>query len=59
MCVDYRMLNRNLIPDKFPLSRIDETLDSLGRAKYFIRLDLLSAETMVSTKYQLKKSREE
>lgn len=42
MCVDYRMLNKNLIADKFPLPRIDEILDSLGRAKYFSILDLFS-----------------
>lgn len=42
MCVDFRMLNKNLIPDKFPLPRIDDILDSLGRAKYFSCLDLFS-----------------
>lgn len=42
MCVDFRMLNKNLIPDKFPLPRIDDILDSLGRAKYFSCLELFS-----------------
>lgn len=42
MCVDYRMLNKKLIADKFPLPRVDEILDKLGRAKYFSVLDLFS-----------------
>lgn len=42
MCVDYRMLNKKLIPDKYPLPRIDEILDKLGRAKFFSVLDLFS-----------------
>lgn len=42
MCVDYRMLNKNLVADKFPLPRIDDILDNLGRARYFSVLDLYS-----------------
>lgn len=40
MCIDYRGVNRKLIADKFPLPRIDEVLDGLGRAKYFSVIDL-------------------
>lgn len=42
MCIDYRSLNKNLIPDKYPLPRIEEILDNLGRAKFFSVLDLYS-----------------
>lgn len=41
-CIDYRMLNGKLIPDKFPLPRIEKILDNLGRAKYFSVMDLQS-----------------
>lgn len=40
MCLDYRQVNKKLIADKFPLPRIDEILDSLGRAKHFSVIDL-------------------
>lgn len=41
-CVDYRALNSVTRKDAYPLPRIDETLDSLGQAKYFSTLDLQS-----------------
>lgn len=40
MCIDYRLVNKKIIADKFPLPRIDEILDGLGRARYFSILDL-------------------
>jgi RNase H-like domain found in reverse transcriptase/Reverse transcriptase (RNA-dependent DNA polymerase)/Integrase zinc binding domain/Retroviral aspartyl protease len=40
--VDFRQVNKKIVGDKFPLPRIDEILDQLGRAKYFTVLDLKS-----------------
>lgn len=42
MCIDYRKLNKKIIPDKFPLPRIEEILEGLGRAKFFSVMDLFS-----------------
>lgn len=42
LCVDFRQVNKRLKPDKFPLPRIDDNLDNLGRAKFFTVLDLFS-----------------
>ena len=39
-CVDYRALNSVTKPDLFPLPRIDDLLDQLGRSRYFTTLDL-------------------
>src|SRR5271168_2969314 len=41
-CVDYRKLNKIIKRDAYLLPRIDEILDSLGKAKYFTSLDLAS-----------------
>lgn len=40
MCVDYRKLNRKLIPDRFPMPRIEDIFDNLGSSKYFSVMDL-------------------
>lgn len=42
MCVDYRLVNKKLVADKFPLPRIDDVLDGLGRARFFSVIDLYS-----------------
>lgn len=42
MVIDFRKVNEKIISDRYPLPRIDEILDGLGRAKYFSCLDLYS-----------------
>jgi hypothetical protein len=38
LCIDYRELNKN-IPDRYPIPRIQDTLDSLGENLWFFVLD--------------------
>lgn len=42
MCIDYRGINRVTKKDAYALPRIEETLDTLGGAKYFSCIDLKS-----------------
>lgn len=42
MCLDYRGVNKKLVADKYPLPRIDDILDNLGRAVFFSVMDLYS-----------------
>ena len=41
-CVDYRVLNSVTKPDVFPLPRINDLLDQLGKSKCYTTLDLAS-----------------
>jgi hypothetical protein len=40
LVVDFRKLNTVTVGDSYPLPLINETLDTLGKAKYFSTLDL-------------------
>ena len=43
VCVDYRSVNKDTIPDRHPLPRVDELIDAIGarKAVYFTSLDLM------------------
>ena len=42
MCIDYRALNNITIKNCFPLPRIDDLHDRVGKTRYFTKLDLYS-----------------
>lgn len=39
VCVDFRKLNESTVGDTYPILRIDEILDQLGRSRYYTTLD--------------------
>ena len=43
ICVDYRGINKDTIPDCYPIPRIDDLIDMVGRCKgtFFTTLDLM------------------
>ena len=43
VCVDYHSVNKDTIPDRYPLPRVDELIDAIGarKAVYFTSLDLM------------------
>ena len=40
LCVDFRKLNQESQMDAYPMPRVDDIIDRLGKAKYFSTLDL-------------------
>ena len=43
LCIDYRALNKKVVPDKQPIPRIQEIFDGLGGQEYFSTLDMAKA----------------
>lgn len=52
VCVDFRRLNQLTVGDAFPIPRIDEILDQLGRSRYYTTLDLASGYHQVPIRPQ-------
>jgi hypothetical protein len=42
LCVDYRVLNKLTIKNKYPLPRIEDLMDRLAGSRYFSKIDLYS-----------------
>ena len=47
--VDYQKMNNVTKRDAYPLPQINDTLDRLGAAKYFVTLDLQAGYRQVHT----------
>lgn len=43
LCMDYRALNAVTVKNRYPIPLISETLDRLSKARYFTKLDVISA----------------
>jgi len=52
VCVNYRVLNKDTVPDKYPIPRIDELIDRVGscKAKIFTAFDLMKGYHQVKVK---------
>ncbi len=51
VCIDFRNLNAVTVKDAYPLPRIDDTVTSLGGARFFTTLDFGSAFWQIVMKY--------
>jgi len=52
MCIDWRMLNKQTIKNKYPLPRIDDLLERLHGSKYWSKLDLAQGYYQVRIREQ-------
>ena len=50
LCVDYRGLNEITVKNRYPLPLIEETLDRIGKAKIYTKLDMRGAYNLIRIK---------
>src|SRR4051794_1853754 len=50
LCVDYRQLNSITIKNRYPLSRINKTMDKINSATHFTKLDLQGVYNLIRMK---------
>ena len=50
LCIDYSGLNKDTIPNRYPLSNMDELEDRVRNAKWFTKLDLKNGFHLIRNK---------
>ena len=56
VCVDYHKINQDMVPDRYPMPRVDELVDAIGhqKGKYFSTLDMMKGYHQVKMEEQSK-----
>lgn len=49
MCIDYMLLNKKTINNRYPIIRVDDLIDELHRAKHFSKINLISSYHQIKT----------
>eukprot|EP00253_Pinus_taeda_P022227 PITA_22227 len=52
MCIDYRALNKKTLKNRYPISRIDELMDELKGARFFLKIYLRSRYHQIQVREQ-------
>lgn len=54
LCIDYRQVNKVTVADTYPLPRIEECIDTIGKSTYLTKFDLFTGYWQVQQTERVK-----